>query len=38
MLQLENGVRRAGLHARVMHVVDLLEESYRAGASEKMKR
>ncbi|HLZ72323.1 MAG TPA: (Fe-S)-binding protein [Dehalococcoidia bacterium] len=34
MLQLENGVRRAGLKARVLHVVDLLEESYRAGAKQ----
>ncbi len=35
MLQLENGVRRAGLNVRVMHVVDLLEESYRAGAAKR---
>ncbi len=31
MLQLETGVRRSGLKTRVMHVVDLLEASYRAG-------
>ncbi len=35
MLQLENGVRRAGLKARVMHVVDLLEASYRAGEAKR---
>jgi glycolate oxidase iron-sulfur subunit len=35
MLQLENGVRRAGLNARVMHVVDLLEASYRAGEAKR---
>jgi glycolate oxidase iron-sulfur subunit len=31
MLQLETGLRRRGLRARVMHVIDLLDLSYRAG-------
>jgi len=31
MLQLETGVRRGGMDTKVMHVVDLLEASYRAG-------
>jgi len=31
MLQLQTGMQRSGLDARVMHVVDLLELSYRAG-------
>jgi glycolate oxidase iron-sulfur subunit len=31
MLQLEAGVRRAGLRAEVRHVVELLDESYRVG-------
>jgi glycolate oxidase iron-sulfur subunit len=31
MLQLETGVRRSGIGTKVMHVVDLLEASYRAG-------
>jgi glycolate oxidase iron-sulfur subunit len=35
MVQLENGVRRAGLRARVWHVVDLLEASYRAGEAKR---
>jgi glycolate oxidase iron-sulfur subunit len=30
MLQLETGARHRGMNARVMHVVDLLEASYRA--------
>jgi glycolate oxidase iron-sulfur subunit len=30
-LQLVSGVRRAGLRARVVHVVELLDESYAAG-------
>ncbi len=30
MLQLQQGVQRAGLNGEVMHVVDLLDESYRA--------
>ena len=30
MMQLETGVRRAGLNARVVHVVELLDEAYRA--------
>ncbi len=29
MLQLEQGVRRAGIKARVMHVMDLLDQAYR---------
>lgn len=32
MLQLETGLRRAGLQARVMHVIDLLDLAYRSGA------
>lgn len=32
MLQLGMGVRRAGLNARVVHVVDLLDEAYAGGA------
>ena len=31
MLQLEVGVRRAGMKARVAHVVELLDEAYRGG-------
>jgi glycolate oxidase iron-sulfur subunit len=31
MLQLEMGLRRRGLHARVMHVIDLLDLAYRSG-------
>ena len=31
MLQLETGLRRRGLRARVMHVIDLLDLSYRTG-------
>ena len=30
-LQLETGVRRAGTGARVRHVIELLDESYRSG-------
>ena len=29
VIQLETGLRRAGIPARVCHVVDLLDESYR---------
>ena len=32
MIQLETGVRRSGLDAEVLHVVDLLDRSLRAGA------
>ena len=31
MIQLETGVRRHGVEAEVLHVVDLLDRSYRAG-------
>jgi glycolate oxidase iron-sulfur subunit len=31
MIQLETGVRRAGLKAEVLHVVDLLDRAYQAG-------
>jgi glycolate oxidase iron-sulfur subunit len=34
MIQLETGVRRRGLSAEVLHVVDLLDRSYRAGGRE----
>ncbi len=34
MIQLEAGVRRAGLNARVAHVVDLLDEAYASGSPE----
>jgi len=30
MLQLQAGVKRAGIDARVVHVIDLLAEAYRA--------
>jgi glycolate oxidase iron-sulfur subunit len=30
-MQIEGGVRRAGMPARVQHVIELLDESYRAG-------
>jgi glycolate oxidase iron-sulfur subunit len=30
MIQLETGVRRHGLPARVMHVMDVLDQSYQA--------
>ncbi|MBI2760556.1 MAG: (Fe-S)-binding protein [Chloroflexi bacterium] len=33
MAQLETGLRRHGLQARVMHVVDLLDLAYRRGAA-----
>jgi Fe-S oxidoreductase len=33
MLQLEQGVRQSGLRASVKHVVELLDESYRTGAT-----
>jgi glycolate oxidase iron-sulfur subunit len=32
MIQLQAGVRREGLDAEVLHVIDLLERSYEAGA------
>jgi Fe-S oxidoreductase len=35
MLQLENGVNQRGLPVQVMHVIDLLELSYRAGERER---
>ncbi|MGD9892265.1 MAG: (Fe-S)-binding protein, partial [Dehalococcoidia bacterium] len=31
MIQLETGVRREGMHAEVLHVVDLLDRSFAAG-------
>ena len=31
MMQLERGVRRAGLTAEVKHVVELVDEAYRPG-------
>ncbi len=31
MLQIETGLRRRGLQARVMHVIDLLDLAYRSG-------
>jgi len=33
MIQLEAGVRQRGLHAEVLHVVDLLDRSYAAGSA-----
>ncbi|MER3419085.1 MAG: hypothetical protein C4290_00520 [Chloroflexota bacterium] len=34
MIQLEAGLRRRGLHARVLHVMDLLDLSYRCGREQ----
>lgn len=31
MMQIESGVRQRGMHARVVHVIELLDESMRAG-------
>jgi glycolate oxidase iron-sulfur subunit len=31
MIQLETGVRREGMHAEVLHVIDLLDRSFTAG-------
>jgi glycolate oxidase iron-sulfur subunit len=35
MIQLEAGARQEGMAARVLHVVDLIDEAYRAGARER---
>jgi Fe-S oxidoreductase len=36
MLQLETGIRRRGVQARVMHVIDLLDLSYRCGRAPEL--
>jgi glycolate oxidase iron-sulfur subunit len=34
MIQLETGVRREGMHAEVLHVIDLLDRSFAAGEAD----